>query len=191
MGGLVAARVAELVAGFHHSYDNVFARKRHRLEGVCHFVQIDDFDALQLRNLVQIEVVRHNPRPDRLGEDHQSLIDADAFADHQIASGVHGIFVLGTNSEFYAMDEDEKQQVIATAVEHVRGRVPVYAGTGAESTRRLQRLETDPGEGLALVRTSASGLLVLAGEVVVLELRHGPGDLGDNRGRRPGETSFG
>jgi len=62
------------------------------------------------------------------------------FLDHQIASGVHGIFVLGTNSEFYAMDEDEKQQVIATAVEHVRGRVPVYAGTGAESTREAIRL---------------------------------------------------
>jgi 4-hydroxy-tetrahydrodipicolinate synthase len=62
------------------------------------------------------------------------------FIDHQIASGVHGIFVLGTNSEFYALDEKEKQQVIATAVEHVRGRVPVFAGTGAESTREAVRL---------------------------------------------------
>lgn len=62
------------------------------------------------------------------------------FIDHLIGAGVHGIFVLGTNSEFYAMDEDEKQRVIATAVEHVRGRVPVYAGTGAESTREAVRL---------------------------------------------------
>jgi len=62
------------------------------------------------------------------------------FLDHLISAGVHGIFVLGTNSEFYAMDEDEKQRVIATAVEHVRGRVPVYAGTGAESTREAIRL---------------------------------------------------
>src|SRR5262245_34137736 len=38
------------------------------------------------------------------------------FLDHLIASGVHGIFVLGTNSEFYALDEREKQEVIATAV---------------------------------------------------------------------------
>jgi 4-hydroxy-tetrahydrodipicolinate synthase len=57
------------------------------------------------------------------------------FLDHLITSGVHGVFVLGTNSEFYAMDEKEKQQVIASAVEHVRGRVPVFAGTGAETTR--------------------------------------------------------
>src|SRR5438874_1807021 len=62
------------------------------------------------------------------------------FLDHLIDSGVHGIFVLGTNSEFYALDEAEKQAVIATTVEHVRGRVPVWAGTGAESTREAVRL---------------------------------------------------
>src|SRR6476646_5032160 len=62
------------------------------------------------------------------------------FIDHLIQSGVHGIFVLGTNSEFYAMDEREKQEVIATAVAHVKGRVPVYAGSGAESTREAIRL---------------------------------------------------
>jgi 4-hydroxy-tetrahydrodipicolinate synthase len=62
------------------------------------------------------------------------------FLDHLIAEGVHGIFVLGTNSEFYALDEREKQEVIATAVAHVRGRVPVYAGTGAECTREAVRL---------------------------------------------------
>jgi 4-hydroxy-tetrahydrodipicolinate synthase len=62
------------------------------------------------------------------------------FIDHLIQNGVHGIFVLGTNSEFYALDETEKQQVIATAVAHVRGRVPVFAGTGAETTREAVRL---------------------------------------------------
>ena len=49
------------------------------------------------------------------------------FLDHLIASGVHGVFVLGTNSEFYALDEREKQAVVATAVEHVNRRVPVFA----------------------------------------------------------------
>src|SRR5439155_17564853 len=62
------------------------------------------------------------------------------FLDHLIAQGVHGVFVLGTNGEFYALDEREKQEVIATSVEHVRGRVPVYAGTGAETTREAVRL---------------------------------------------------
>src|SRR5206468_9053903 len=63
-----------------------------------------------------------------------------SFIDHLIANGVHGIFVLGTNSEFYALDEREKQEVIATAVAHVNKRVPVFAGTGAETTRELIRL---------------------------------------------------
>jgi 4-hydroxy-tetrahydrodipicolinate synthase len=55
--------------------------------------------------------------------------------DHQIASGVHGIFVLGTTGECYALDADEKRRIVATAVDQVSRRVPVYAGTGAETTR--------------------------------------------------------
>jgi 4-hydroxy-tetrahydrodipicolinate synthase len=77
------------------------------------------------------------------------------FLDHLINSGVHGVFVLGTNSEFYAMDEREKQEVIATAVEHVRGRVPVYAGTGAETTREAVRLtkmaEKEGANGVSVI----------------------------------------
>jgi 4-hydroxy-tetrahydrodipicolinate synthase len=77
------------------------------------------------------------------------------FIDHLIANGVHGIFVLGTNSEFYALDEREKQEVIATAVAHVNKRVPVYAGTGAETTReavRLTRLaEREGADGVSVI----------------------------------------
>jgi 4-hydroxy-tetrahydrodipicolinate synthase len=60
--------------------------------------------------------------------------------DHLLGRGVHGIFVLGTTSEFYALDDAEKQAVIATAVQHVNKRVPVFAGTGAEATREAVRL---------------------------------------------------
>lgn len=60
--------------------------------------------------------------------------------DQMLAKGVHGIFVLGTTSEFYALDDAEKQAVIATAVEHVNKRCPVMAGTGAESTRETIRI---------------------------------------------------
>jgi 4-hydroxy-tetrahydrodipicolinate synthase len=62
------------------------------------------------------------------------------FLDHLIGHGVHAVFVLGTNSEFYALDEREKQEVIATAVAQVNRRVPVFAGTGAETTREAVRL---------------------------------------------------
>jgi 4-hydroxy-tetrahydrodipicolinate synthase len=77
------------------------------------------------------------------------------FLDHLIASGVHGVFVLGTNSEFYALDEREKQEVIATAVAHVNKRVPVYAGTGAETTREVVRLtqmaEREGADGVSVI----------------------------------------
>lgn len=59
--------------------------------------------------------------------------------DWQIAAGVHGIFVLGTTGECCSMDEREKQEIIATAVAHVNKRVPVFAGTGAETTRETIR----------------------------------------------------
>ena len=77
------------------------------------------------------------------------------FLDHLIAHGVHGVFVLGTNSEFYALDEREKQEVIATAVAHVNRRVPVYAGTGAETTREVVRLtrvaEREGADGVSVI----------------------------------------
>lgn len=60
--------------------------------------------------------------------------------DLMLAKGVHGIFVLGTTGEFYALDEREKQAVLADAIAHVGGRSPVYAGTGAETTREVVRL---------------------------------------------------
>src|SRR5438552_6300380 len=77
------------------------------------------------------------------------------FLDHLIQEGVHGLFVLGTNSEFYALDEKEKQEIIATAVAHVRKRVPVLAGTGAESTREAVRLtkmaEREGADGVSVI----------------------------------------
>jgi 4-hydroxy-tetrahydrodipicolinate synthase len=60
--------------------------------------------------------------------------------DHLLSSGVHGIFVLGTTGEFYALSEVEKQIVTATAIEHVGSRSAVYVGTGAETTGEVVRL---------------------------------------------------
>jgi 4-hydroxy-tetrahydrodipicolinate synthase len=60
--------------------------------------------------------------------------------DFMLARGVHGIFVLGTTGEFYALDEREKLLVVVDAVAHVGGRSPVYVGTGAETTREVIRL---------------------------------------------------
>jgi 4-hydroxy-tetrahydrodipicolinate synthase len=77
------------------------------------------------------------------------------FLDHLIATGVHGVFVLGTNSEFYALDEREKQEIVVTAVAHVNKRVPVFAGTGAETTREAVRLtrmaEREGADGVSVI----------------------------------------
>ncbi|QIM69543.1 4-hydroxy-tetrahydrodipicolinate synthase [Basfia succiniciproducens] len=57
------------------------------------------------------------------------------FIDYLINAGIHGIFPLGTNGEFYAFDQTEKLEIIKTAIKAVNGRVPVYAGTGCVTTK--------------------------------------------------------
>jgi 4-hydroxy-tetrahydrodipicolinate synthase len=78
-----------------------------------------------------------------------------AHIDHMIARGVHGIFVLGTTGECCSLDESEKQQIIATAVAHVNKRVPVFAGTGAETTRESIRVtkmaEKEGVDGVSII----------------------------------------
>jgi 4-hydroxy-tetrahydrodipicolinate synthase len=55
--------------------------------------------------------------------------------NYLIDGGVHGLFSVGTQGEFYALTFEEKKRVIEVVVEETRGRVPVYAGTGAITTR--------------------------------------------------------
>ena len=75
-----------------------------------------------------------------LADESLDLPGLRAHIDFLLGKGVHGIFVLGTTGEFYALDDFEKQAVTAAAVEHCRGRSPVYTGTGAESLREVLRL---------------------------------------------------
>ena len=64
-------------------------------------------------------------------------LDLDALArlvDWHIASGTSGIVVVGTTGESPTVDVDEHCLLIRTVVEHVRGRVHVMAGVGANAT---------------------------------------------------------
>lgn len=54
--------------------------------------------------------------------------------NHLIDSGVHGLFILGTNGEFYSLTEKQKLKLVQVVVHAVNGRVPVYAGAGAINT---------------------------------------------------------
>jgi len=57
-----------------------------------------------------------------------------------IASGVDGLFVIGGQGEFFALDEEERQVATRFCVQTVAGRIPVYANVGAVTTRQAVRL---------------------------------------------------
>jgi len=54
--------------------------------------------------------------------------------DWHVAEGTDGIVVVGTTGESPTVDFDEHKELIRIAVEHSRGRIPIIAGTGANST---------------------------------------------------------
>ena len=54
--------------------------------------------------------------------------------DWHVAEGTDGIVVVGTSGESPTVDFDEHKELIHVAVAHAAGRVPVIAGTGANST---------------------------------------------------------
>ncbi|WP_462427612.1 4-hydroxy-tetrahydrodipicolinate synthase [Fusobacterium varium] len=60
--------------------------------------------------------------------------------NHQIESGIHALFPLGTNGEAYILSSKEKEQVLKIVVGEAKGRVPVYGGTGCVSTKETIEL---------------------------------------------------
>ena len=54
--------------------------------------------------------------------------------DWHIAEGTDGIVVVGTTGESPTVDFDEHKELIRVAVAHAKGRIPVIAGTGGNST---------------------------------------------------------
>jgi 4-hydroxy-tetrahydrodipicolinate synthase len=56
------------------------------------------------------------------------------FIEWQINEGTHGLVPAGTTGESPTLDYDEHKRVIELAVETAKGRVPVIAGTGSNST---------------------------------------------------------
>lgn len=67
----------------------------------------------------------------------EGALDLDALrrlVDWHIAEGTDGICIVGTTGESPTVSFDEHCLLIRTTVEQVAGRVPVIAGTGANST---------------------------------------------------------
>ena len=79
-----------------------------------------------------LTVIDENERIDEAGQRAQ--------VDYVIEGGVSGILAFGSNGEFYMVEEDEMERGQKIMVDQAPGRVPVYFGIGAISTRKCCRL---------------------------------------------------
>jgi 4-hydroxy-tetrahydrodipicolinate synthase len=86
-------------------------------------------------------------------------VDEKAFAaliDWQIAEGTNGLVPCGTTGESPTLSHEEHMAVVELCVKAAKGRVPVIAGTGSNSTEEaimLTRHAKEAGAAAALVVT--------------------------------------
>jgi 4-hydroxy-tetrahydrodipicolinate synthase len=62
------------------------------------------------------------------------FVSLQRLCDWHIEQGTHGIVIVGTSGESPTVNFEEHCELIRVAVEHVKGRIPVIAGTGGNST---------------------------------------------------------
>lgn len=76
--------------------------------------------------------------------------------EFHIAQGTDAIVAVGTTGESATLDEDEHCAVIKATVEYARGRIPIIAGTGSNSTTEaitLTRRAKEVGADACLIVT--------------------------------------
>ncbi|HUL52744.1 MAG TPA: 4-hydroxy-tetrahydrodipicolinate synthase [Opitutaceae bacterium] len=82
--------------------------------------------------------------------------DLRSLVDSQVKAGIDGLVPAGSTGESATLSHEEHEDVVRCVIEAARGRVPVVAGTGSNSTR----------EALALTRAAhaagADAMLVVA-----------------------------
>lgn len=78
-----------------------------------------------------------------------------AFVNWQIEMGSHGLVPVGTTGESPTLSHDEHKRVVEIVVEEARGRVPVIAGAGSNSTEEAidlsRHAEKAGADGLLIV----------------------------------------
>jgi 4-hydroxy-tetrahydrodipicolinate synthase len=75
--------------------------------------------------------------PMKSGKEQDGALDLERFKqliDWHVAEGTDGIVVVGTTGESPTVDFGEHKELIRIAVQHSRGRIPIIAGTGGNST---------------------------------------------------------
>lgn len=90
--------------------------------------------------------------------DEQEKIDVEAtkyLIDDLIEKGVSGLFILGTNGEFHMMNNSEKIEFAKLVITYTNKRVPVYVGTGGNSTKEVidlsQEMERLGADALSVI----------------------------------------
>jgi 4-hydroxy-tetrahydrodipicolinate synthase len=85
-------------------------------------------------------------------------LDEQAFRDlvgWQIAEGTNGLVPVGTTGESPTLSHDEHKQVVEWCVDEAKGRVPVIAGAGSNSTEEAielsQHAEASGADGVLIV----------------------------------------
>ncbi len=81
--------------------------------------------------------------------------------NHLIDGGSHGLFPVGSQGEFFSLTFEQKKEVVRIVVDETRGRIPVYAGTGAVTTREaIETTKMAQGWGVSAVSVITPYFLV-------------------------------
>ncbi len=75
--------------------------------------------------------------------------------DYLIDKGIYGLFILGTNGECHVLTDDEKVEFARIVIGYTNNRVPVFVGTGGNSTREVinlsKRMEAIDASALSII----------------------------------------
>lgn len=74
--------------------------------------------------------------------------------DHLIKGGLDGIAVMGSSGEFYSMTLEETMQFAKDSIDYLKGKIPVYVGTGRlipEETVKLSNYALEQGADAVMI----------------------------------------
>ena len=74
--------------------------------------------------------------------DYQAL---EKLIEFHVSEGSNGLVIAGTTGESATLDKSEHVELIGSAVDIVKGRLPVIAGTGSNSTAQTIKLSKEVG----------------------------------------------
>ncbi len=90
----------------------------------------------------------------------------DEMLDYHCTHGTDSIIICGTTGESSTLSEEEHMECIKFAIERVKGRIPVIAGTGSNSTYTTIQMSKEA------VEDGADGLLLVTPYYVQIQV-HG------------------